>query len=240
MIKAILFDFNGVIINDEPLQMKAYQEILKDEGIDLTEEDYYASMGMDDKTFIKAACERAGKKPETNKILEITQMKTMRWREMIASEVPLFDGVEDFIKKMAQDFALGVVSMARREEIDYVLERADLNRYFSIIVSAEDVSECKPHPECYLRGFNAIDAYRMSRSGLPMVHSECLVIEDAPQGIRSAKAARLKALGVTNTVSADLLREAGADAVAKNLDDWMPESIRLVFDNAGTQAARLH
>ena len=73
-----------------------------------------------------------------------------------------------------------------------------------------------------------------------MVHSECLVIEDSPPGIQSAKSARLKALGVTNTVSAQELREAGADAIAKNLDDWMPESVRLVFDNTGTQAARLH
>lgn len=240
MIKAILFDFNGVIINDEPLQMEAYQKILKDEGIELTEKDYYSCLGMDDKTFVEAAYQRAGKKPETNKVLEITIAKTNHWREAVAREVPLFDGVENFIKKMAQDFALGIVSMARREEIEYVLEKTDLRRYFSIIVSAEDIAECKPHPECYLRGFNAIDAYRMSRSHLPMVHSECLVIEDSPPGIQSAKAAGLKALGVTNTVSAQKLREAGAGAVAKNLDDWMPESVRQVFDNAGTQAARLH
>lgn len=240
MIKAILFDFNGVIINDEPLQMKAYQEILAKEGITLSEEDYYSCLGMDDKTFIEAAYKRAGKRAEANKVLEITIAKTNRWRDMIAKEVPLFEGVEDFIKKMAKDFALGIVSMARREEIEYVLEKTNLSGYFSTIVSAEDIEECKPHPECYLRGFNAIDEYRMSRSHLPMVHSECLVIEDSPPGIQSAKSARLKALGVTNTVSAQELREAGADAIAKNLDDWMPESVRLVFDNTGTQAARLH
>jgi phosphoglycolate phosphatase len=240
MIKAILFDFNGVIINDEPLQMKAYQEILAKEGIALSEEDYYSCLGMDDKTFIEAAYRRADKSAEANKVLEITQAKTNRWRETIATEVPLFEGVEDFIKKMAQDFALGIVSMARREEIEYVLERANLSGYFSTVVSAEDIEQRKPHPECYLRGFNAIDAYRMSRSHLPMVHSECLVIEDAPPGIRAAKAAGLKALGVTNTVSARELREAGADAIAKNLDDWMPETVRLVFENTGTQAVRLH
>ena len=104
-----------------------------------------------------------------------------------------------------------------------VLEKTNLSGYFSTIVSAEDIEECKPHPECYLRGFNAIDEYRMSLSHLPMVHSECLVIEDSPPGIQSAKSARLKALGVTNTVSAQELREAGADAIAKNLDDWMPD-----------------
>src|SRR6187549_629425 len=147
MIKAILFDFNGVIINDEPIQMKAYQEILAKEGITLTEEDYYSCLGMDDETFVAAAYERADKKPETNKILEITLAKSAKWREMVADELPLFDGVVDFIKKMEKEFALGIVSMARREEIEFVLEAAGLRNSFAIIISAEDVENCKPHPE---------------------------------------------------------------------------------------------
>jgi beta-phosphoglucomutase len=229
MIKAILFDFNGVIIDDEPIQMKAYQEILGREGVVFTEDDYYSCLGMDDKTFVEEAYRRAKKEPETNKVLEATLAKTAKWRELIADELPLFDGVVDFIKKMANDFALGIVSMAKREEIEFVLEKAGLRECFSIIVSAEDVSNCKPHPECYLKGFNALDSYRIRQQHLPMVHGECLVIEDSPPGIMSAKSARLKALGVTNTVSAEALRAAGADAVAKNLDDWMPGSVRRVF-----------
>src|SRR5215213_6578121 len=147
MIKGILFDFNGVIIDDEPIQMRAYQEILGKEGIALTEEDYYSCLGMDDKTFVEAAFRRADKEPEANKVLEITLTKTNKWRELISDELPLFDGVVDFIKKMENDFALGIVSMAKREEIEFVLEQADLHNYFSVIVSAEDVSNCKPHAE---------------------------------------------------------------------------------------------
>src|SRR5215204_4108788 len=229
MIKAILFDFNGVIIDDEPIQMKAYQEILGKDGVVITEEDYYSCLGMDDKTFVEEAYRRADKKPETNKILEATLAKTEKWREIIADELPIFPGVADFIKKMSKDFALGIVSMAKREEIEFVLERANLSDCFSVIISAENVENCKPHPECYLKGFNALDSYRIHRKHLPMVHGECLVIEDSPPGIQSAKAARLQALGVTNTVSAEALRAAGADAVAKNLDDWMPGSVRRVF-----------
>jgi beta-phosphoglucomutase len=229
MIKGILFDFNGVIIDDEPIQMRAYQEILGKEGIALTKDDYYSCLGMDDKTFVEEAYRRADKEPEVNKVLEITLAKTNKWRELVSDELPLFEGVEDFIKKMANDFALGIVSMATREEIEFVLEQAGLREYFSVIISAEDVSNCKPHSECYIKGFNALDSYRIRRQHLPMVHGECLVIEDSPPGIISAKSARLKALGVTNTVSAEALREAGADAIAKNLDDWMPESVRCVF-----------
>jgi beta-phosphoglucomutase len=229
MIKAILMDFNGVIIDDEPIQMKAYQEILAKENITLTEEDYYSCLGMDDKTFVAAAFQRAKKEPEANKILEITIAKTNRWRELVADELPIFEGVADFIKKMEKDFALGIVSMAKREEIEFVLEKAGLRNSFAVIISAEDVENCKPNPECYLTGFNAIDSYRIKRQHLPMVHGECLVIEDTPPGIQAAKGARLQALGVTNTVSAEELRKAGADAVTKNLDDWMPDSARRVF-----------
>ncbi|MGI9054648.1 MAG: HAD family hydrolase [Pyrinomonadaceae bacterium] len=229
MIKAILMDFNGVIIDDEPIQMKAYQEILKNESIELTEEDYYKSLGMDDETFVENAYSRAGKKPETNKVLEITQAKTNRWREMIADELPIFPGVENFIRKMEKDFALGVVSMARREEIEFVLEKADLKDCFSIIVSAEDVTACKPDPQCYIKGFNLIDAARMRVGKNPMVHGDCLVIEDSPPGIAAGNRAGLKTLGVTNTVDARALREAGADSVTKYLDDWMPASLREVF-----------
>lgn len=229
MIKGILLDFNGVIINDEPIQMQAYQEILGNEGIALTEESYFSRLGMDDRSFIEDVYREAEKEPETNKVLEITLAKSAKWREIIADELPLFAGVADFIKKMANDFALGIVSMARREEIEYVLDRAALREYFPVIISAEDVENHKPHPEIFNKGFNALDSFRIRQQHLPMVHGECLVIEDSPPGIAGAKAARLQALGVTNTVSAEALRAAGADAVAKNLDDWMPGSVRCVF-----------
>ncbi len=229
MIKAILFDFNGVIIDDEPIQMKAYQEILKAEGLTLTEEDYFSCLGMDDTTFVNAIYKLAGKKPEANKVLELSIAKTNRWRELITDELPLFEGITDFIKKMAKDFALGVVSMAKREEIEFVLEKSGLRDNFAVIISSEDVEKCKPDPECFLKGFNAIDSYRIKKHHLPMVHRECLVIEDSPPGIISAKAAGLQVLGVTNTVSTEELRKAGADAVSKDLVDWMPESARRVF-----------
>lgn len=230
MIKAILMDFNGVIIDDEPIQMKAYQEILKEEGIEVTEETYLASLGMDDKTFVEAAYERAGKTPETNKVLEVTLAKTNRWRDLIAAEVPLFPGIPNFVEKMSREFALGIVSMAKREEINHVLDITGLGKFFSVIVSAEQVTHCKPHPECYRIGFRELDLARTGSGHLPMTHKDCLVIEDSPPGVISAKTVGLRTLGVTNTVAAEALRNAGAEAVAKNLDDWMPETMRQVFD----------
>jgi HAD superfamily hydrolase (TIGR01509 family) len=230
MIKAILMDFNGVIINDEPVQMRAYQEILADQGIALSEQDYYDSLGMDDRTFVRAAYERADKNVDEKTISEITTAKSERWRELVSEQLPLFEGIEGFIEKMAREFTLGLVSMAGRNEIDFVLETSGLAEQFSTIVSAADVSKCKPDPECFRIGFRQIDAVRTAQGHLPLTHSECLVIEDSPPGIQAARIADLPALGVSNTVSADELRAAGAGAIAWDLRDWMPQSIRLVFN----------
>lgn len=229
MIKAILMDFNGVIINDESIQMKAYQEILKDKGIDLTEADYLASLGMDDRTFVEAAFKRAGKTIEKVDVEEVVAAKSAKWKTMVENDMPLFEGIGNFVEKMAQEFSLGIVSMARWNEINFVLDKSGLARHFSTIVSASDVSKCKPDPECFRIGFRQLDAERTSQGHLPMTHSECLVIEDSPPGIVGARNADLPTLGVTNTVSAAELRAAGAMAIATDLRDWMPESIRRVF-----------
>ncbi len=229
MIKALLMDFNGVIIDDEGVQMRAYQEVLKDLGIDLTEADYYGSLGMDDRTFIKAAFERAGKKADEATVDSIRDAKSAKWKESVSAELPMFDGLPGFIEKMSHDFAIGIVSMATRSEIDLVLERSGLGGFISTIVSAEDVALCKPDPECYRLGFERIDAARTAAGHLPMTHSECLAIEDSPPGIVAARAVGLQALGVSNTVSEAELRAAGASSVAKDLRNWMPASVRRVF-----------
>jgi len=229
MIKAILLDFNGVIINDEPVQMAAYQEVLKKDGIDLTEADYYASLGMDDRTFVSAAFDRASRSVEEAKIDEVVAAKSAKWEELVSGRLPLFDGIENFVEKMANEFALGIVSMAGRAEIDLVLEKSGMKKHFSVVVSAKDVDRCKPDPQCFKIGFKQIDAFRIAQGHSPLTLSQCLVIEDSPPGIAAARSAGLQALGVANTVDAAELRKAGAAAVATDLNDWMPDSIRRVF-----------
>ena len=229
MIKALLMDFNGVVINDEPIQHEVYKELFSASGIEVTDEMYYSRLGMDDKTFVGSILEEAGKPADITSVMELTTQKTLKWRERVAGDVPLFPGVENFIRKSAREFALGLVSMSKREEIDLVLELTGLAGFFSVIVSAEEVSKCKPDPECYRKGFEQIDLVRIALGHLPMTHAECVVIEDSPPGVMAGKNADLKVLGVTNTVSANRLRKAGADWTAKDLDDWMPASIRLAF-----------
>jgi phosphoglycolate phosphatase/beta-phosphoglucomutase len=229
MIKAILFDFNGVIIDDEPIQMKAYQEVLKAEDINLTEEGYYSALGMDDKAFVKTAFARAGKELTEDKLGTIIEAKTEKHRKMIEDELPLFPGAVNLIKAASGRYALGLVSMARRVEIDHVLERAGLHNAFDAIVSAEDVSCHKPDPECFNLGFKLVDRKLTAAGEFPIIRNQCLVIEDAPPGIAGAKAANMKTLGVTNTVSERELREAGADVVASSLADLSVDAVQYLF-----------
>ena len=229
MIKALLLDFNGVVIDDEPIQQAIYGELLAEDGIALTEEMYYSRLGMDDKTFVASILEEAGKPADDGRVYEIATAKTQRWRDKVANDVPLFPGIENFIRKMSREFTVGLVSMSKREEIDFVLDRANLRDCFEVIITAEEVVNCKPDPECYRKGFQQVDLVRIAQGHLPMTHSECVVIEDSPAGVAAGKHADLKVLGVSNTVPAHELRKAGADWVAKNLDDWMPESFRLSF-----------
>lgn len=233
MIRAIFFDFNGVVINDEPLQLKAYRNLLGAEGITLTDEDYYNSLGMDDKTFVRAAFERAGRIVSDEAMNGMIERKSELHRQLIKDELPLFPGVVTFIKHTSRYYALGLVSMARRVEIDHVLERAPLESAFTVIVSAEDVNACKPDPCCYRLALERLNEKRRASNEQPVLPEECLVIEDAPPGIQAGRAAGMSTLGVTNTVTEEILRAANADVVTANLYDWNADAVHHVFSKGG-------
>src|SRR5881396_378804 len=220
MIHAILFDFNGVIIDDERIHLKAYREVLNGEGIDFSDNDYFACLGMDDVAFVRAAYARADK--------TVTDEKT---REIIDREdLPVSAGLVTFVKAAARCYALGLVSMAERSEIEHVLKLASLDKSFSVFVSAEPGLKHKPAPDSYQRALDLLNETRRANRKLPLLASECLVIEDAPPGILAARAAGMHTLGVTNTVPAEALRAAGAEVVTPNLADWNSDAVHHLFD----------
>jgi phosphoglycolate phosphatase/beta-phosphoglucomutase len=231
MIQAIFFDFNGVIIDDERLQMEAYKEVLREQGIELTESEYYSALGLDDKGFVRAAFARANK-PLSDEVLKLMMKgKTERHRKLIEDELPFFHGVVTFLKTTSRNFSIGLVSMAIRDEIEYVLNRAKLMPLFSAIVSSEDVNKTKPAPDCYQRALEKLNDWRREQRLLPVLPSECLVIEDSPPGIESGRAVGMHTLGVTNTVTESELRAAGAEVVTPSLADWTVDAVRHVFDS---------
>jgi beta-phosphoglucomutase len=150
-------------------------------------------------------------------------------RQMISDELPLFPGVLTFLKAASRHFSIGLVSMADKAEIGYVFQRANLTPLFSVIVTAEDASMCKPSPECYLAGLTKLNEKRQHERLLPLLANECLAIEDSPPGIESARAAGMRTLGVTNTVPAEALRAAGADVVTASLADWTVDAVKRLY-----------
>ncbi|CAN5871886.1 HAD family phosphatase [soil metagenome] len=228
MIKAIFFDFNGVIINDERLQMTAYQQVFQAHGIELTEAQYFGALGMDDRTFVRTALERAGKLTAETTVA-VLQAKSEVHRKMIEGELPLFPGVVTVLIASACHVTVGLVSMADQNEISYVFERARLRPLFTVIVTADEVPVCKPDPACYRRGLEELNAHRRENRLLPLLPRECLVVEDSPPGVQSGRAAGMRTLAVTNTVSELELRAVGAEVVTASLADWNVDAVTLVF-----------
>lgn len=230
MIAAIFFDFNGVIIDDERIHLKAYREVLTAEGVPLSDEDYFACLGMDDAAFVRAAYQRAGKALADETMRRLIKREHELHRQFIQEDLPVSSGVVAFIREAARDYPLGIVSMAEREEIDHVLVLAHLANEFSVFVTAEPGLEHKPAPDCYLSALALLNQQRRDDRKLPVLPHECLVIEDSPPGIESARAAGMRTVGVTSTVSAGEMRRAQADVVTANLSDWNTDAIRYLFD----------
>src|SRR3954471_19164534 len=108
MIQAVLFDFNGVIVDDEPLQMKAYQEVLGREGLTVTESDYYGSLGMDDVAFLRAAYARGEREWDDETLKRVIEGKTEAHRKLLGEEPPLFPGVVTFVKALSRRHPIGL------------------------------------------------------------------------------------------------------------------------------------
>lgn len=229
MIQAILLDFNGVIIDDERIHLRAYREVLQAHDVEIKEEDYFQCLGMDDVAFTRAAFARVGRDVDDETTRVIIDREHELHRSIIEAEVPFAAGIVTFIKEAARKFQLGIVSMAELAEIEHVLRPANLLQHFCVIVSAQPGLNHKPAPDCYLRGLELLNAKRRTDRELPLLPKECLVIEDAPPGVQAGRGAGMRTLGVTNTVPESLLRAYGADVVTASLADWNTDAVKHVF-----------
>src|SRR6266576_1659494 len=229
MTQAVFFDFNGVIINDERIHLKAYREVLGAEGVELSDEDYFASLGMDDVAFVRAAYARGNHSLTDETMQAVIEREHEMHRKLIAEDLPVSSGVITFIKETSRHYQLGIVSMALRSEIDHVLELAGLADCFSVFVSAAPGLKHKPAPDSYLLALDLLNAARRADRKLPALASECVVIEDAPPGIEAARGAGMSTIGITNTVSEAELRKAGADIVTASLADWSADAVHHLF-----------
>lgn len=210
---ALIFDFDGVVVDSEPIHYMGFRKILSQVGITLTKDDYYARyLGYDDHDCFEAALRDNAVDYSQTQIAELTGAKTRIVQKVLAESVESLDGAVELIQAAAKaDLPLAVCSGALRKEIELALGRIGMSKYFSQIVSAEDVRKGKPDPSGYLLALNRL----VGSLGRKLWPGRCVVIEDSPAGIESAKAAGMKVLAVTTSYPADKL--SNADRIVASL-----------------------
>ncbi|HYV05977.1 MAG TPA: HAD family phosphatase [Blastocatellia bacterium] len=224
MLKAIVFDCDGVIADTEPVHLAAFQTVLAAEGISLSKELYYREyLALDDFGCYSKAFADHGLALSRQKVDELIERKAAAVKPVITEHLRLFPGVVDFIRRASQQVTLAVASGALRREVELILRTADIAGCFKAVVCAEDVARGKPHPDPFLEALARIN----SGVDSPIKPGECLVVEDSIHGIRSAHAAGMLCLAVTNSYPSETLAEA--DLVAGTLDGFSLAQLESLF-----------
>ena len=213
MLKAIIFDFDGVLADTEPLHFRMFQQVLQEEGLPLSEQDYYDKyVGLDDKGCFEAILSEHGRPSPPKTIRRLVERKTVMMLEHLKTTPVVYPGIVEFVKSAAGRYRLAIVSGALRPEIELILQTGGMRTDFEHITSAEDTRNGKPDPEGYRHALQALNRKA------PVLASECLVIEDTLFGIQAAHAAGVRCLAVSTTFPADQL--ADADATASTLKGY--------------------
>jgi len=218
MLQAIIFDFDGVIADSEPLHLQAYQEILSGEGIDLTREDYYGKyLGFDDRGLFHALTRDKGVVVSDAQIDAWIGHKSSVIETRLSSPSVLFPGAIACVRALADRVPLAIASGALEPEIRLVLKGAGIAECFRTLASASDNVEGKPAPDLYLLALERLGKVAAVEA------SRCVAIEDSMWGLEAARAAGLRSVGITHTYPADHLRRA--DIVVDRLEQITVESL---------------
>lgn len=206
--RSTLFDFNGVLVDDEAVHLEAFRETVAPLGISLEDGVYEARyLGFDDVGAFRAMLTDA-KLPATDEdVAKLVEAKKPIYMRRIASGLVVFEGARDIVLRRAALGPIAIVSGALRHEIEHVLGIMGVRDAFACIVAAEDVANGKPDPEGYERGVAALGVDKRS----------VVVIEDSLAGIQSARTAGVRCAGVAHTYTTGELEKAGADVVAQRI-----------------------
>jgi beta-phosphoglucomutase len=211
-LQAIVFDFDGVIANSEPLHLKAFQQALAQEGIELDPAEYYARyLGYDDVVMFEALAKDRRISMSGEHVTALVARKGERMQDMLRSGTVLFPGATEFIREAAAAVPIAIASGAMRHEIEEVIDAAGVSDLFATIVAAGDTPQSKPSPAPYRL---ALERLRET-SRRDIDPRRAVAIEDSKWGLESAQGAGLRLVGVTNSYPAHEL--TGAELVVDSL-----------------------
>ncbi|GAX39721.1 HAD-superfamily hydrolase subfamily IA, variant 3 [Tolypothrix sp. NIES-4075] len=230
-LKAVLFNFNGVIINDDSIHEELIKQILIEENLTLKKGEYQqVCLGKCDRSCVRELLASRGRvKSEDDLTVLLNRKAAMYALELEKIEkLPLYPGLDDLIFKVrSRNLKLALVSDTIGKEISLVLERAKLAEYFKVIVAGDDIATTKPKPDGYLL---AVERLNQEYTDLNLQPCECLVIEDTPAGIQAGKRAGMQVLGVANTYPFHMLQRC-CNWTVDYLTDLELERVKEVFSH---------
>jgi beta-phosphoglucomutase len=230
MLAAVVFDFDGVLANSEPLHLAALRAAVATRGWDVPAGDYYAHfLGYNDEDALVAMGDRYGWPLDARGVEALVAVKAERMSPLLAAPDVLYPGVTACVRALARTVPLAIASGARRDEIEQVLDAHHLASLFQVIVASGETARSKPAPDPYATAV----ALLQQRGAVPKgdVAGRCVAIEDSRWGIQSAREAGLRCIGLTTSYPADELSDA--DLVLDSLDQATPERLAaLVEDRA--------
>ena len=196
MIKAVIFDFDGVIVDSEPLHLRAFQRTAETLGLKLSPADYYSRyLACDDKTFFRKFLEDNGRQGAEREIVRLVEEKGICFEEMMGESIRIFPGVVEFLEAIRGKFHTAIGSGALTGEINLILEKKGLSGFFGFVIGADDTENPKPSPEVYLK---CLERLRRDCDSA-ITAAQCVVFEDSPHGVLAAKRAGMKCVGITNS-----------------------------------------
>jgi len=227
LLRAIIFDFDGVIVDSENLIFQLTQQMAAQEGWTVTEDEYFRDyLALDDRGIIEHLYESHGRPVDAQRRDELVRWKFDAYQKIIRDGLPAMPGAVEFVRKVSAEFPLAIASGSLRVEIEHLLTKLGLRERFSILTTADDCARSKPDPEVYLKALGRLRALP-GLSNPPLEARECLAIEDAPLGVVAAQHAGMKCLALAHSRPvAELLH---ADWVANEFTEVDLEGIRQAF-----------
>jgi beta-phosphoglucomutase len=221
MLKAVILDFDGIIVDTEPLHYRAFQEILIPLGMGYSWDDYVSYyIGFDDREAFREAFKTFGQDISDNELGALITRKATLFEEIINDGIRPYPGVLELIKELSKKIPLALCSGALPSDIAPILKQLNISDAFDIIVTADDVTASKPDPESYIIAVQGLCAAFPNKLIVPR---ECLAIEDTPAGITSAQKAGIPVLAVTNSFPAEKL--VGAVRIIDSLETITLENL---------------
>ncbi len=223
MLKAVIFDFDGVLVDSERLHHQAFNEIFAkfnsattDKFQISTQEYFDRFLGLSDKELLQVVAQEKNLSLSEQQFRQLLAEKADIFKKLATNGAAVIEGVPRFLKMLADNkIPMAICSGALLPEIEIILKCAGLRDFFKALVSAEQVKCGKPDPEGFLLALKLLN-----KKTRPLVVSEvepkdCIVIEDSHWGLEAAKNAGMHPVAVTNSYAADYLRPA--DKIVANL-----------------------